>query len=382
MILTPGTLLISILPYYARVGFFLALGATSLISSHFYDSVYFMNAISTACIILLTYLSMSHVSLTRQRLASVLMLGCQDDHLNLSKSDPEYNNIANQINTLKRTLESKDELLKSCAKEAQFTAKELLSSSDQVAEGAQKESIALDELASTSEEMSSTISDIARRLLNTTDTASHTLNRSNHGSKALHELAEKIQAMGSTISQNQSQMQMLSHASEDITEFVERIEDITSQINLLALNAAIESARAGEAGRGFAVVANEVRTLAANTETVTQDISRLVTQMTEQVTQSHTNSQIMIQHSQEAQSALENANNMLDEIHNAAEQTRSEMQISSASIQDFQTANDELCQRLQEIAAVSEKQTKNSQNAKDMVKYLEWLSTHLAPKEA
>jgi methyl-accepting chemotaxis protein len=51
------------------------------------------------------------------------------------------------------------------------------------------------------------------------------------------------------------------------------IGNITSQINLLALNATIEAARAGEAGRGFAVVATEVKNLAAQAKSATDEIS-------------------------------------------------------------------------------------------------------------
>ena len=55
------------------------------------------------------------------------------------------------------------------------------------------------------------------------------------------------------------------------------IRDVAAQTNLLALNATIEAARAGDAGRGFAVVAQEVKSLAAQTEKATGDITQQIT---------------------------------------------------------------------------------------------------------
>ncbi|WP_053556483.1 methyl-accepting chemotaxis protein [Sphingopyxis sp. 113P3] len=51
------------------------------------------------------------------------------------------------------------------------------------------------------------------------------------------------------------------------------IRHVAEQTQMLALNAAIEAARAGDAGRGFAVVAQEVKSLAAQTASATDDIA-------------------------------------------------------------------------------------------------------------
>ncbi|MFA6267970.1 MAG: PAS-domain containing protein [Pseudolabrys sp.] len=65
----------------------------------------------------------------------------------------------------------------------------------------------------------------------------------------------------------------LAQAAEKIGDVVKLIRNIAGQTNLLALNATIEAARSGAAGRGFAVVANEVKALAIQTASATEDIS-------------------------------------------------------------------------------------------------------------
>ena len=81
------------------------------------------------------------------------------------------------------------------------------------------------------------------------------------------------------VERTNSTVEGLNAAAQRIGDVVKLIQDIANQTNLLALNATIEAARAGEAGKGFAVVAGEVKNLANQTASATEDISAQVDEM-------------------------------------------------------------------------------------------------------
>lgn len=74
----------------------------------------------------------------------------------------------------------------------------------------------------------------------------------------------------------QADMNELLNVINHMNEVISGINAISSQTNLLALNASIEAARAGDAGRGFAVVADEIRSLAEETQKLTDKMGTFV----------------------------------------------------------------------------------------------------------
>jgi len=103
------------------------------------------------------------------------------------------------------------------------------------------------------------------------------------GQTKLNELLEQVQVSNESSTQASRELTKLTSYADKMQNIVELIDGITSQTSLLALNASIEAARVGEAGKGFAVVATEISNLAEQTQTATVEITELIHNISEEL---------------------------------------------------------------------------------------------------
>ncbi|WP_336759069.1 methyl-accepting chemotaxis protein [Paenibacillus sp. USHLN196] len=163
---------------------------------------------------------------------------------------------------------------------------QIASSVEQVAQGAESQTISTEENLQAMEEVAIGVQRMADKALSISDSALYSRKQAETGGEAVQLTVQQMSTIESSVTTTDEVIRMLEGKSAQISQMVSTIHEIANQTNLLALNASIEAARAGEHGRGFAVVSTEVRKLAEQAGDSSDRIEELVQAMEQDMKQS------------------------------------------------------------------------------------------------
>jgi methyl-accepting chemotaxis protein len=149
------------------------------------------------------------------------------------------------------------------------SSEELTAVSQQMSANSEETATQANVVASASEQVTRNVSTVATAAEEMSASAKEIAKNASEAAKVATQAVKVAAETNTTVGK-------LGESSVEIGKVIKVITSIAQQTNLLALNATIEAARAGEAGKGFAVVANEVKELAKQTATATEDISQKI----------------------------------------------------------------------------------------------------------
>ena len=182
----------------------------------------------------------------------------------------------------------------------------------------------------------------------------------------MEDLKQQSQVIAETNGDVSNAMKELQVRTKEVKSIADTIFSISSQTNLLALNASIESARAGEAGRGFAVVADEIRQLAEKTRVETENIARILEELTKNAQQATDAVSRSVEAAGVQDEMIEQVSHSFEEMSSNVNGLIGEIENIDNLLTSLAEANDQIVDNISNLSATTEEVTASSIQATEM----------------
>jgi methyl-accepting chemotaxis protein len=209
-----------------------------------------------------------------------------------------------------------------------------------LAQAAQSQELELTQALELAAENTQAIQTIAQQAAEATTTAQSSLEAAQEGQRAMDATASLYDQIREAVGKTSKKVKHLVGSSQEISQVLAIIQEISVQTNLLSFNASLESDRAGEHGQGFRLIADEIGQLAnlvrketariealvRNIQQDTADVSNAMESSTSAVVEGS----LLVQKTQQVLQKLADLSGQMAEYQEAiAAQTQSHSRVSS-----------------------------------------------------
>ncbi|WP_339259169.1 methyl-accepting chemotaxis protein [Paenibacillus sp. FSL R5-0713] len=244
---------------------------------------------------------------------------------------------------------------------------QIASSVEQVAQGAERQTVSTEENLQAMEEVAIGVQRMADKASSISDSAMYSRNQAETGGEAVQLTVQQMSTIESSVTRTDEVIRMLEGKSAQISQMVSTIHEIANQTNLLALNASIEAARAGEHGRGFAVVSTEVRKLAEQAGESSDRIEELVKAMEQDMQQSLSAMSRVKDEVQEGLRLTRETEQNFSLIRDTNLRMATEIEDMAATSEEMSSGVEQIVASVHEIARHAQTASTNSQQAAESV---------------
>lgn len=198
------------------------------------------------------------------------------------------------------------------------------------------------------------------------EVAKHSGELNDKSAKIMEDLKKQSEVIAQTNSEVAESMRALNERTNAVKGIAETIFAISSQTNLLALNASIESARAGEAGRGFAVVADEIRQLAEKTRQETENIAKILTELSDNATAAAGAVERSVAAAGAQDEMISVASDSIGEMNENVNRLIGDIGEIDNMLSSLSKANNQIVENIMHLSATTEEVTASSVQAADL----------------
>ena len=183
--------------------------------------------------------------------------------------------IARSFNFMTTELRSLIKQVKDVTFQVSTSANAINDTTEQLERGSEAQASQISRTTSAISNMALQIQDVSENAALSAQVAADSLSNARYGTKAVQDNINAMISIRKQVQETAKRIKKLGERSQEISQIVGLIDDLSDRTSLLALNASLQASAAGEAGKGFALVAEEVERLAERSNRLTQQIGAL-----------------------------------------------------------------------------------------------------------